>query len=126
MIDSELNALLKQAKVATESALAKLQDQWHAYKTPIAWEDFLLDKKVVEEQKLQQLKSDHYGVPIIDLRNEQIQAEILNLVPEPLAHHHPTASESTQWPDASKHPRTRCTDALHAQPNRHAPKRHPP
>lgn len=88
MIDSELNALLKQAKVATEAALQKLETQWHAYKTPIAWEDFLLEKKVVEEGKLQQLKSDHYGVPIIDLRNEQIQPEILNLVPEPIAHHH--------------------------------------
>lgn len=90
MIVTELNTLLKEKKVVTETALETLNKEWliAKSKTPIQWEDFLLEKKALTEEQLLKIKSEELDVPIIDLRNEQIPVEILNLVPEPIARRH--------------------------------------
>ncbi len=90
MITAELNELLKKKKVVTATALETLGKEWTAatLKTPVAWEDFLLEKKVLTEEQLLKVKSEEFDVPIIDLRNEQIPVEVLNLVPEPIARRH--------------------------------------
>jgi type IV pilus assembly protein PilB len=85
---AELNQLLKKKHLINETKLKDLDKNWQALKTPMVWEDFLLDQKVFTENDLLQLKSDVYGFPIADLRNENIDAEVLNLVPEPIAHRH--------------------------------------
>jgi type IV pilus assembly protein PilB len=90
MITAELNQLLKKKKVVTETALETFEKEWATAnkKTPTPWEDFLLDKKALTEEQLLKIKSEEFNVPVIDLRNEQIPAEVLNLVPEPIARRH--------------------------------------
>ena len=47
--------------------------------------DVLLDQKLVEESKLRELYAYILGVPFVDLRKEIIPADILQIVPEPIA-----------------------------------------
>ena len=88
MITAELNQLLKKKRVVTETALKTLNTEWSTSKVPVPWEDFLLDKKILSEDQLLKIKSEEFDVPIVDLRNEQITAEILSLIPEPIARRH--------------------------------------
>lgn len=91
MVVAELNQLLKKKRIVTATALETLNQEWSAnkIKTPaLQWEDFLIDKKALTEDQLLKLKSEELNTPIIDLRNEQIPAEILGLVPEPIARRH--------------------------------------
>lgn len=90
MLEAELNKILKKKKLVTETALATIEAEWVAAnkKTPTPWEDFLLEKKVITEDQLLKVKSEEFGVDPIDLRNEQIPADVLNLVPEPIARRH--------------------------------------
>ena len=88
MTTTELNTLLKQKKIVTDSSLKTLQQDWQTVRATTPWEDFLMEKELVTEAKLLELKSEQLGVPSIDLRNEPIPADVLNLVPEPIAHRH--------------------------------------
>ena len=88
MTNAELNKLLRDKKVLTAERLKELELDAKAVKTEADWEDFLVDKKIIPEDKLLALKSEALGVPIIDLRDQNIPAEVLNLVPEPIAHRH--------------------------------------
>ncbi len=84
----EFNQELKQKKLADEATLTKLEKEMGLKKSPGAWEDFLIEKKVINEQQLLELKSDKLNVPVIDLVNQEIPQDVLNLVPEPIAHRH--------------------------------------
>lgn len=90
MVTTELNQLLKKKRIVSATALETLDKEWLVAKakTPVQWEDFLLDKKALTEEQLLKIKSEEFDVPVIDLRNEQIPVEILNLVPEPIARRH--------------------------------------
>ncbi|MCL5666533.1 MAG: GspE/PulE family protein [Patescibacteria group bacterium] len=88
----QLNQALKQKRLANESRLSLLEKDLLQLKSPPPWEDFLVEKKVVTEDQLLGIKSDILGVPAVDLRNQQISQEILNLVPEPIAHRHQVIS----------------------------------
>lgn len=88
MSNTELNTLLKQKKIATDSVIKQLQREWQGLKSPTSWEDFLLDKKTLSEDQLLDIKSAEMDVPVVDLRNEEIPPDILSLVPEPIAHRH--------------------------------------
>lgn len=94
MVNADLNLLLKKKRLVTETNLKTLETDWATAnkKTPTPWEDFLLDKKVLTEDQLLKVKSEELDVPVIDLRNEQIPAEVLNLVPEPIARRHKVIS----------------------------------
>lgn len=94
MITAELNQLLKKKKLVTDTALGTLDKEWLTAKakTPIPWEDFLLDKKVLTEEQLLKIKSEEFDVPVVDLRNEAMPPEVLNLVPEPIARRHKVIS----------------------------------
>ncbi len=88
MSTAELNQLLKKKRIINEGTLKTLEKEFTALKTPMVWEDFLLDKKTLTEDQLLEIKSEVYKIPIIDLRNEEINADVLNMVPEPIAHRH--------------------------------------
>lgn len=47
--------------------------------------DVLLEKKLVEESRLRELYAYILGIPFVDLRKEIIPADILQIVPEPIA-----------------------------------------
>ena len=84
----ELNTALKQKKILTETKLSGLEKELSQLKSSTAWEDFLVEKKVLSEADLLNLKSALLKVPIIDLTSQQIAQDVLNLVPEPIAHRH--------------------------------------
>ena len=103
MLEAELNQLLKKKRLVKDAALKTLETEWSAAnkKTPSPWEDFLVDKKAITEDQLLKIKSEEFNVPIIDLHNEQIPAEILNLVPEPIARRHKIISFAKTKTDLS-------------------------
>lgn len=88
MTTQSLTKLLIKNNIVAEDKLNQLESDWISSQTNQAWEDFLIDKKVITESSLLDLKSKEFGVPIVDLHDQQIEAEVLNLVPEPLAHRH--------------------------------------
>lgn len=101
MSTAELNQLLKKKRIINETNLKTLEKEYQDSKTPMVWEDFLLDKKILNEDDLLKLKSEEYDIPIIDLRNEEINADVLNMVPEPIAHRHKIISFNKTKTDLS-------------------------
>lgn len=87
-----LNSALIQQQVLTDSSIKQLEKELAGLKVPEAWEQFLVDKKLLTEDQLLAVKSELLGVPVVDLRNEQIPQDVLNLVPEPIAHRHQVIS----------------------------------
>jgi len=92
MDKNELNTILKQKKLVTEAKLESLDEEKMASKNANSWEDFLIEKKTVTEEQLLEVKSALLSVPVVDLRSQQIAQEVLNLVPEPIAHRHQVIS----------------------------------
>jgi type IV pilus assembly protein PilB len=90
MIAPDIVKLLKQKKIVTAEVVATLQKDPAA--TTGNWEDLLMEKGGVKEEQLLAVKSELLGVPVVDLRNEQISQDILQLVPEPIAHRHKVIS----------------------------------
>lgn len=88
MLASEINTLLQEKNILTPEQLADLQKDYEKTKTKTNWEDFLLEKKAVKDDDLLQLKAGVMQVETVDLQNQNITQEILNLVPEPIAHRH--------------------------------------
>lgn len=87
-----LNAALKEKRLLNEDKIKTLEKERLQQKGAVSWEDFLLEKKIVSEEDLLAAKSELLGVPVADLRNNQIAQEVLNLVPEPIAHRHKVIS----------------------------------
>jgi type IV pilus assembly protein PilB len=92
MITAELNQLLKEKQIINASTLKTLDQEWRGVKTPITWEDFLLDKKAVTEDQLLKVKAEELQIEVIDLHDQQITPEVLSLVPEPIARRHKVIS----------------------------------
>ncbi len=84
----EINKLLKQKKILSADKLATLEKDFEIIKSKESWEDFLIEQKVVAEDKWLDLKSTLLGVPVIDLRGMNIEQDVLSLVPEPIANRH--------------------------------------
>jgi len=92
MDKQQLNTALKQKRILNDTVLVTLEKEVGQLKTPTPWEDFLMEKKVVTEDQLLVLKSQLLSVSSIDLREQQIAQDVLNLVPEPIAHRHQVIS----------------------------------
>lgn len=88
MDNKQLNTLLKGKKILSDPLIAQLEKDLSAQKVPVPWEQFLLDKKVISEPDLLAIKSEALAVPVVDLQQQQIPQDVLNLVPEPIAHRH--------------------------------------
>ncbi|HYV33415.1 MAG TPA: GspE/PulE family protein, partial [Candidatus Limnocylindria bacterium] len=88
MDKQELNTALKENKLLTDTKLSALEKELAQVKPAPAWEEFLVQKKVITEPELLTLKSALLSVPIVDLTALQIPQDVLNLVPEPIAHRH--------------------------------------
>lgn len=99
MEKTELNQLLTQKNVVEQSVLDTLDND--PASTSVPWEDFLIERKVITEDKLLSIKSDFLHVPLIDLRNEHIDQDVLSLVPEPIAHRHKIISFARTKSDLS-------------------------
>jgi type IV pilus assembly protein PilB len=92
MVTAELNQLLKKKRIVSATELTKLDADWSTLKTPVPWEEFLLEKKAVTEDQLLKVKSEEFDVPVVDLTDKELTEDILNLVPEPIARRHQVIS----------------------------------
>ncbi len=101
MTTQGLSKLLVQHKISTEEKLSQLEKDWIPTQHNISWEDFLLERKVMTEAQLLEIVSKDSGVDVIDLHDQEIDAEILNLIPEPLAHRHRVISFAKKDNDLS-------------------------
>lgn len=88
MIPQAFNKLLKLHKIASIDKLTKLEKDWVPVQNSMSWEDFLVERKVITEKQLLEIKSKDLGVEVVDLRDQEINPDILGLIPEPLAHRH--------------------------------------
>ncbi|MBI5530059.1 MAG: type II/IV secretion system protein [Candidatus Doudnabacteria bacterium] len=101
MDKQQLNLALKENKVLSADKIETLEKERMQLKVPTPWEDFLVEKKVLNEAKLLQIKSALLGVPVLDLTTQQIAQDVLNLVPEPIAHRHQVISFAKTKDDLS-------------------------
>ncbi len=92
MDKNQLNTALKQKKLVGQDKLAELEKERLMVKGNMPWEEFLLQKKVVTEPQLLKLEAELLGVDVADLTQQQIPQDVLNLVPEPIAHRHQVIS----------------------------------
>jgi type IV pilus assembly protein PilB len=86
----EIVKILKQKKILSGETVALLEKDPQAARGN--WEALLLEKGGVKEEQLLAVKSELLHVPTVDLRNERIEQEVLQLVPEPIAHRHQVIS----------------------------------
>jgi type IV pilus assembly protein PilB len=97
----ELNTALIQKKVLTNDKLQTLEKEAMQLKVPEPWEDFLVEKKALKEDELINIKAELLGISAVDLTNLQIAQDVLNLVPEPIAHRHQVISFAKTKEDLS-------------------------
>lgn len=88
----QLNAALKEKRLLNEEKIKTLEKDRLSQKSPSTWEDFLVEKKVLGEDDLLKIKAEILSVPVVELKNVQIPQDVLNLVPEPIAHRHKVIS----------------------------------
>ncbi len=90
--DSEqLKQVLVDAKIVTAESWSGLLSEASQKKEDIS--ELLLDKKIIDEEKLTQIAAGFYNVEYKDLKNlGQIPKETLQLVPEPIARRHKVAA----------------------------------
>ena len=60
---SELNQVLLDKKLVDNAVLSKLEKELGQQKILTSWEDFLVEKKVLSEQQLLEVKGDAMGAP---------------------------------------------------------------
>lgn len=96
-----LNTALKENKLLSEEKISVLLKELSQTKSVKSWEDFLIEKKALTEPQLVELKSKILGVPLVDLTVLQIPQDVLNLVPEPIAHRHQVISFAKTKEDLS-------------------------
>ncbi|MDE2311864.1 MAG: type II/IV secretion system protein [Patescibacteria group bacterium] len=101
MDKKDLNSALKAKKLLSDAVLAQLEKDVAGQKVAVSWEQYLLDKKVLTEDQLLAVKSEALDVPIVDLTSLQISQDVLNLVPEPIAHRHQVISFAKTKDDLS-------------------------
>ncbi len=52
------------------------------------FEDFLISKELIQEEEIIKLKAYILGIPFVNLEKEKISADILRIIPEPIAKNH--------------------------------------
>ncbi len=81
-----LEKFLTDTNIVTAEKLEQLRAE--AIQKKIDLEDLLLENKIINDEQLLNFKAQIMNVQAIDLRNVEIQSEVLNLIPEPIARRH--------------------------------------
>ena len=80
----QLIAFILDAGLATKDQLDAAQQE--ANKNGVKVDDVLIEKKIVSEEQLIKLKAYILGIPFVSLEKENIPLEVLQIIPEPIAH----------------------------------------
>ena len=81
--DQDLIKLLQQLGLLKEGDSSVLLSE--AEKKRVKLEDLILDKKIIDSEKLYQVKAGYYGLPYIDLNGKKIEEKALNKIPKTVA-----------------------------------------
>lgn len=84
--NSQLKAFLVDAGLVTEKKLIQAEKKAKKIKKKLA--DFLVDEKIVSQEKLSKLRAHILGISFVNLEKEIIPKEILQIIPEPIARQH--------------------------------------
>lgn len=82
-IVDRMHAQLVETELISEADFTRAKTKASENNTSVFVE--LLADGLITEDKAQQIQAELYGVPFIDLTHEQIDIEILSLIPEPVA-----------------------------------------
>ncbi len=89
MTIAELSSAVVDKGFAKESELKKLlSDPKNQGITLDAFEALLIDRGLVQDKDLLEVKAELFGVPVVELKDLKIEQEVLQLVPEPIARRH--------------------------------------
>lgn len=81
--NQELLKLLEQENIINAEQAAEIEKEIADNKSSIA--AFILDKKIVEEEKLTQLRAKVYNLPYANLLDEEVPESVLNFLPEEIS-----------------------------------------
>lgn len=84
--DSLLTSILAESELLTADQIQDATQKAKAEKKPL--EDFVEQKKLVNEDALYEAVASHFHLPFIDLRNQTIRKDILQYIPETVAQAH--------------------------------------
>ena len=84
--DKQLQKILVETKAFGEKEISGLHNE--AKERNLSLEEHLISQKALNEEKLYGLVAQYYGVPFINLKNENVRKDILFLIPEPIAQTH--------------------------------------
>jgi len=83
-IDNEqLKSFIKDANLIDDIKLEKAFEQAQKNKEDLG--DILLDKKLLDKNKLTELKAYISGIKFVDLTKERVDPDVLHMIPEPIA-----------------------------------------
>jgi len=86
LASTDLNKILVDQKIIKLDDLQKLEEEARAKKQTL--DQYLIVRKIIPEDRLQELVSKFLGVPAIDLTEQKIPKEVLQIIPEPIARRH--------------------------------------
>lgn len=81
--DSQLKAFILDGKLVKEKNILMAEEETKKTGKPLR--EILLNAKLMEENELRKLEAYILGIPFVDLMSEQIDAQVLNIIPEPIA-----------------------------------------
>ncbi|NCF75343.1 MAG: AAA family ATPase [Xanthomonadaceae bacterium] len=81
-----LKKILIQNKVLTEKKFNQFFNE--AKETQLNLIEYLIEKKIITEESFYKNIADYFKMPFIILKDKIIRRDILNLIPEPIAHVH--------------------------------------
>lgn len=84
--DQQLRAFLLDANLLSESRLEKAEAR--AKKEKRGLEEVLLEEQAISQEDLIKTKAYILGVPFVDLAKEEIDEDVLKIIPEPIARSH--------------------------------------
>ncbi len=84
--DQQLKAFIVDSDLIDEKTLDSVESKAKKQKKKLA--DLILKEKLMDQDKLNQLKAYILGIPFVDLRKEKIDREVLEYIPEPIARKH--------------------------------------
>ncbi len=84
--EDQLKRYILESKLITKSDLEDIVKKSEEKKQK--WTDLLLSENKISEVDLKRMEAFVLGIPFVNLAKEKINAEILSLIPEPIAHNY--------------------------------------
>ncbi len=84
--EEQLKRYILESKLVVKTDLENIVKE--SLEKGVKWTDLLLSEKKISEVDLKRMEAFVLGIPFVNLAKEKINAEILSLIPEPIAHNY--------------------------------------